>query len=73
MPRKSYVVPDDVKVVFYEKYPDMKHISAMMGHCVAGNSLLPFIILTNLQNLTNELDELSQTEQNFISCSTHII
>lgn len=69
LPRKSYVVPDDVKVVFHEKYPDMKHISAMMCHCVAGNSLPPFIILTNLQNLPNELDELSQTEQIFISSS----
>lgn len=69
LPRKSYVIPNKIKVVLHEKYPDMRHITAMMCHCVSGPSLPPFIILTNLQNIPSELLEFCETQQIYLSSS----
>ena len=71
LPRKSYVIPNDIKVILHEKYPDMRHITAMMCHCVSGSSLPPFIILTDIQKIPPELKELCDTQQIYLSSSSN--
>lgn len=62
-PRKKIVVPTEIQVHFHEDLPDMAHISAMLCHNVAGVALPPFIILSKLKNLPQELTDLTESQQ----------
>lgn len=62
-PRRHVVVPVSVSIVLEEAFPNQKHITGMMSHCVTGQALPPFIILNSLQNLPSELNDLCDSGQ----------
>ena len=49
------VMPNGITISVEADFPEMPHISAMMCHNVFGVSLPPFIIMSDLKNLPNEL------------------
>ena len=65
--RKKVVVPQSLQVVLHEDLPDMTHISGMMCHSISGVALPPFIILSKLKKLPEELKKLSDSQQIYVA------
>lgn len=71
LPKKKYVVPNNIKSVLLDDYPDMKHVTSMMCHGINGISLPPFIILTETKKIPNELKEFCETNQIYLASSSN--
>ena len=61
--KQKVVVPATIKEVLESGTADMPYISAILAHNVLGVGLPPFIILTSLKNLPDELRRLSASQQ----------
>ena len=69
--KQKVVVPIAIKEVLESGNNDMQHISAMLIHNVLGVGLSPFIILTSLKNLPDELRRLAESQQIWVTSSVN--